>query len=113
MEQAITRLVRPELKVLVAEAAQSLAKLDVERLEELALSCQALNRDAIEGNRYTSALEAKAAKQDMALLAKIMEATRTNAAILSRLRELRAGRVEYSVGRDSTASSTEVCDGLD
>ena len=112
MEQATMRLVRPELKTLVAEAARSLAKLDVERLEELALSCQALNRDAIESNRFPDALEVCEAKQDLALLAKIMEATRTNAAILSRLRELRAGRVEYSVRRDSTASSTEVCDGL-
>ena len=112
MQQETTRLVRPELKVLVAEAARSLAKLDVERLEELALSCHALNRDAIERNRFPSVLEASAAKQDLALLAKIMEATRTNAAILSRLRELRAGKVEYSVGRDSTVNSTEVCNGL-
>lgn len=112
MEQATTRLVRPKLKVLVAEAARSLAKLDVERLEELSLSCQALNRDVIESNRYPDAVEVSEAKQEMAQLSEMLELTRANAAILSRLRELRAGRVEYSVGPDSMANSTEVRNGL-
>ena len=35
----------PELKELVAEASRALARLDAARLEELALSCEALNRD--------------------------------------------------------------------
>ena len=35
----------PELKALVVEASLALARLDADRLEELALSCQALNRD--------------------------------------------------------------------
>ncbi|MGD0369785.1 MAG: hypothetical protein ABSA94_20215, partial [Acidobacteriaceae bacterium] len=34
----------PELKAIVAEASRALAALDALRLEELALSCQALNR---------------------------------------------------------------------
>jgi hypothetical protein len=36
---------RPKLKELVVEASRALAQLDAERLEELALSCQALNRE--------------------------------------------------------------------
>ncbi len=35
----------PELKALVVEASLALTRLDANRLEELALSCQALNRD--------------------------------------------------------------------
>ena len=34
-----------ELKGLVVEASRALARLDADRLEELALSCQALNRE--------------------------------------------------------------------
>ena len=36
---------QPELKELVREASRALASLDAGRLEELALSCQALNRE--------------------------------------------------------------------
>ena len=39
------RRINPELKQLVAEASQALACLDADRLEELARSCQALNRE--------------------------------------------------------------------
>jgi hypothetical protein len=35
------------LKDLVIEASRALARLDADRLEELALSCQALNRDLV------------------------------------------------------------------
>ena len=40
------RRINPELKQLVGEASRALASLDADRLEELALSCQALNRDS-------------------------------------------------------------------
>ena len=36
---------QPELNELVREASKALACLDADRLEELALSCQALNRN--------------------------------------------------------------------
>ena len=45
MQEFGTRRDYPELKELVAEASRALAQLDAGRLEELALSCQALNRD--------------------------------------------------------------------
>ena len=110
MWRAITQPVRPELKMLVAEAAQSLAKLDAERLEELALFCQALN--ALPGDQHLTLHEAYEAKQDFAVLAKVLEATRTNIAVMSRLRELHASRSEYSVGLESAMSATEVGNGL-
>ena len=34
-----------EIREVIAEASQALARLDADRLEELALACQALNRD--------------------------------------------------------------------
>jgi hypothetical protein len=89
---------RPLLIELVAEASRSLASLDAERLEELALSCQALNRDLAQADAETRALlasEAKDATSDMVVLARVLEATRANLNVMNRLRELRGGRLEY------------------
>ncbi|MGD0730225.1 MAG: hypothetical protein ABR956_03105 [Terracidiphilus sp.] len=87
-----------ELKEIVAEASRALARLDADRLEELALSCQALNRDlppAKAEKRAVLAREVKEAAKDMEVLARVLEATRANLNVMNRLRELRAGRLEY------------------
>jgi hypothetical protein len=100
---------RPALKEIVAEAARALARLDAARLEELALSCQALNRDLnrpagsdlppIRGEqRAQLAAEARAARRDMATFARVLEATRANVQVIERLRALRSGSLEYTVG---------------
>jgi len=111
MREAGTQLARHELKVLVAEAAKSLERLETDRLEELALSCQALNRDLTQGDQPFSALEARAAKQDMAVLAKLLEATRANVAVMDRLRQLHASRTEYVIGQGLPVDAAEVSDG--
>jgi hypothetical protein len=97
---------RLKMKELVAEASQALARLDADRLEELALSCQALNRDLAQNElahgdaagRAALAVECKEAHGDMAVFARVLEATRANLNVMSRLRELRAGRLEYRQG---------------
>jgi len=97
----------PKLKDLVVEASRSLARLDAGRLEELALSCQALNRDLARCDlacgdgkaRAALAFEAREAVQDMAVFARVLEATRANLNVMNRLRELRGGRLEYSEGQ--------------
>ena len=89
----------PELKALVAEASQALARLDSARLQELALSCQALNRDSgsLDGRgRKDLARQAQDAAADMAVFARVLDATRANLKVMNRLRELRAVRLEYS-----------------
>jgi len=98
MQHMEERRVRPELKELVVEASRALARLDAERLEELALSCHALNRclaveNAVE--RAARAREAREAAPEMAVFARVMEATRANRYVLFRLRELCVGRREY------------------
>ncbi|MGD0356651.1 MAG: hypothetical protein ABSA73_03500 [Terracidiphilus sp.] len=101
--------VRPKLKELVAEASRALARLDADRLEELALSCQALNRDLTDrdllhgdaADRTALVLECKEAEGDMAVFARVLEVTRANLNVMNRLRELRAGRLEY---REPSAS---------
>jgi hypothetical protein len=49
---------RPKLKELVVEASRALARLDADRLEELALSCQALNRELVRSDPAQQALDA-------------------------------------------------------
>jgi hypothetical protein len=88
----------PELKELVAEASRALARLDADRLEELALSCQALNRDLPPRDmrdREMLGMQARAAVNDMTVFARVLEATRANLQVMNRLRALRTGRIEY------------------
>jgi hypothetical protein len=89
----------PELKELVAEASRALARLDADRLEELVLSCQALNCEITpmsRDRREVLARQSREAAGDMATFARVLEATRANLSVMNRLRELRAGRLEYS-----------------
>jgi hypothetical protein len=99
---------QPELRTFVVEASQALAKLDAGRLEELALSCEALNRDLGRGwadteMRKTLAQQAREAAADMAVFARVLEATRANVNVMSRLREMRLGQLEYKVGNGAEA----------
>ena len=89
---------RPELKQLVVEASRALARLDASRLEELALSCQALNRDlAVAGaeDRVWLARQAREAVGEMTAFAKILDVTRGNLNVMHSLQQLRSGRLEY------------------
>ncbi len=86
------------LKDLVAEATRSLSHLDADRLEELAMSCRALNRDLQhldEGDRTRLAADAREATGDLAVLGRVLEATRANLRVMNRLQELRSARLEY------------------
>lgn len=91
--------VKTRLKDLVQEASRALAQLDAVRLEELANCCRALNCESgLSGRRGLSA-EAREAAADMAVLARVLKATRSNWEVMERLRDLRQGRVEYSVSK--------------
>jgi hypothetical protein len=117
MEELRERPAGTELKALVAEASRALARLDTGRLEELALSCQALNRTLKLGNaeeRKILAEQAREAKADMAVFARVLDATRANLNVMNRLRELRMGRLEYSErqvrgGKGAGCPSTGPC----
>ena len=88
----------PDLRALVVEASRALACLDRVRLDELALSCQALNRGLGSLNRsqrMSLARQAREATADMAVFGRVLEATRANLNVMNRLRELRLGRLEY------------------
>jgi hypothetical protein len=88
----------PELKALVVEASLALARLDADRLEELALSCQALNRDLSAWSGQERAEMARGSREltgVMAVFERVLEATRSNLDVMSRLRELHEGQRDY------------------
>src|SRR5947209_19621412 len=95
----------PHLRELVVEASLALARLDAERLEQLALSCQALNRDvAAPGDvRHDLKRQAGEALGEMAVFGRVLDATRANLEVMNRLRERRRGSREYPepLGRGS------------
>lgn len=109
MQVARLRANRPALKELVLEASQALARLDAERLEELALCCQVLNRDLNSdlnpdsspsppgrGKLKDIRSEARDAAPAMAAFAGVLDATRANLQVMQRLRAVRRGELEYS-----------------
>lgn len=83
----------PELRQIVVEASRALACLDAERLEELALCCQALNRNLPQRSELVR--QARNAAPDMAIFARVLEATRSNLNVMRRLRDLRLGAARY------------------
>ena len=111
MREANGQVVHPELKAMVAEAVRSLAKLDADRLEELAVSCHALNCDMTPAGQHAFEREVRAAKKDMAALAQVLQATGANAAVLRQLRE-HSSRREYSVLREPRMREEEAAHGI-
>lgn len=92
------RDVNPELKAVVVEASLALARLDADRLEELALSCRALNRDLSAGSaekRAEMARQTRESAGEMAVFERVLEATRANLEVMSRLRRLHEGHRDY------------------
>ena len=89
----------PELRELVVEASLALASLDAERLDELALSCQALKRGLTPGSELERAewvRQAQEAKGDLAVFGRVLEATRANLEVMNRLRDRPGSPLEYA-----------------
>lgn len=84
----------PELKQVVREASQALALLDANRLDELACACRALRCDCMD--RAELRRQAREAAGEMAVLARVLDATRGNLQVMNRLKDLREGRISYA-----------------
>jgi len=100
----------PELRALVIEATRALARLDVARLQELALSCEALTRmppPTTREQRQEFVSQACAARDDMAVFARVLEATRANLKVIERLRQLRTGNLGYAENPEVYLSSRQ------
>jgi hypothetical protein len=113
MQELEAAAANPELKELVVEASRALALLDAPRLEELAVSCETLNRnlDSMSADEKGElARQAREAQADMSVLKRVLEATRANRNVMRRLREMRERRLEYNerLIRASSNVATEV-----
>jgi hypothetical protein len=89
----------PQLRELMVEASLALARLDADRLEGLALSCQALNRDLTASRdlkRTELVRQAQEAQGELAVFGRVLEATRANLEVMNRLRDPGASRLEYA-----------------
>jgi hypothetical protein len=92
------RPLHTQVRETLKEASLALARLDADRLEALVVSCKALERDlALTAGEVCDVppSEAKAAMNDLAVFARVIEATRANLNVMTRLRDLREGRLEY------------------
>jgi hypothetical protein len=96
-----------EMKELVREASAALARLDAERLEELARCCQALNRDlrkrsGVQGPREPGAqlgaalvAQVREAAGEFVVFTRVLEATRVNLEVMMRLKAFQQEQLEY------------------
>ena len=103
MQEIVGGRIHPELRELVLEATLALARLDADRLEELALSCQALNRDLAlidYEDRASLNRQARNASPEMAVFERVLDATRDNLRVINRVRERQESRLEYSAPHD-------------
>lgn len=92
----------------MAEASQALIRLDADRLEELALSCELLNRQMMAGggpDRAQIAQQASETAAGVRILGKVLDATRSNLKVLHALREIREGQLEYGPARNSNGNN--------
>jgi hypothetical protein len=98
-----------EWKDTLVNASRALAHLDADRLEEMALSCAALVRDE-RGGRFDSRGHRGTgfeAAREMAIFARVLEATRANLNVMRRLRAVRATHLEYDQPRGLCDASVE------
>jgi hypothetical protein len=76
-----------DLKALIRITTVALAQLDAARLEEISESCLAWTMSS------TAMQEVHDARNEMAVLARILETTRSNIEVLARLRAIKQGQV--------------------
>ncbi len=80
-------------------ATHALAHLDADRLEEMALSCVALVQEGTEARFDANA------RREMAIFARVLDASRANLKVLRRLCEIRETQLEYDQPRTLCGAS--------
>lgn len=84
----------------VAAATDALARLNADRLEEMARTCDELSRGihSVDSVCEALALERQEAVHEMTILSAVIEATRVNRRVLRRLGEARPPAIGYGYG---------------
>jgi DNA gyrase/topoisomerase IV subunit A len=100
MQRQEITLGNTELKTLIQEACTALAQLDAGRLEELALSCRALNRSEVPVRRTEK--DARSLYAELSVLEGILKATKANLDVLRRILRMRETQSAYDPRRFST-----------
>lgn len=105
-----------ELRDVVVEASRALAHLNADRLEELSSSCEALNRgfrtEVPRAEKAKLVRQCRAARDEMAVFARILDVTRTNLDVIHRLREISMGHREYGDQREHSWTVLENAHGI-
>lgn len=99
-----------ELKRALVEASDALAHLDADRLEEMALSCEALAGDKRFIDRRAENRDEPGGRDsstEMAIFMRVLEATRANLNVMRRLREMRTSQLEYGRGPAASRARAE------
>jgi hypothetical protein len=103
-----------ELNQLVGEASRSLVRLDADRLEELALSCQAFQRSLSTVQGDAPAMTSQAAlevRRHMATFGRVLEVTHGNLDVSRQIRNFEAGLLEYMAPASPKPVMMELRDG--
>jgi len=98
---AQTTPARMTIEEIVLEASKALTSWDADRLEELALSCEALNSDLMlltPAGRAALAVEAQRAHRHLTVLKRSVHFTRENLKVLKNLSAAHREQLEYSPG---------------
>jgi hypothetical protein len=87
----------PELRRTLVEASEALARLDADRLEEMALSCEALvsGGEQRDGSGCELNCAASDTARELSILGRVIDATKTNLTVLRSLRDRKCARLEY------------------
>jgi hypothetical protein len=85
------------LRGIVQEATQALARMDADRLEELAHCCADLNREIRETGRVVETARDLDEKADVQVLGRILFETKANLNIFLRLRMMRFREMDVAV----------------
>jgi hypothetical protein len=105
---------RCEQRSLIVEAADALARLDADRLEEMARWCEALNRGPVPADSSRSeagGFRAFDLRQEITVLARVLEGTRANMNVLRRLGRSRSEAIEYGCGQGKNSMVREIRNG--
>jgi hypothetical protein len=104
------RVARRDSKDLIVEAAGALARLDADRLEELAEWCKSGSPGGV-SDELTRLASAGAASEDlryqMAVFDRVLEATRVNLNVLRRAGEIRSSLIESGSGTERNLTVAE------
>ena len=99
---------------LIHEAVSALARLDADRLEEMALSSEALVRGHLPALSLGSKADALASfdlRRELAVFARVLNVTQANMNVLRRLSELRSTSIEYGCRPGRNWTVTEILNG--